>query len=120
MDGLPSPLLGWYIGLQSDVYSGSKEQKKKQREMAKIKPVILATYAMASEATDIPWLDTCVLAAPRADVVQIVGRIRREYEGKHDPVVLDLVDTDSKILTNYAKKRMKWYRSLGCEIKIYT
>jgi superfamily II DNA or RNA helicase len=74
---------------------------------------------MASEATDIPWLDTCVLAAPRANVVQIVGRIRREYPDKKEPVVLDLVDVDSTVLRNYAEARMKWYKSLGAEVKVF-
>lgn len=117
--GLPKEAVGYYVGLASAWAYPERGDKKHQREKVKLKPVILATYAMASEATDIPWLDTCVLASPKADVVQIVGRIRREYEGKRAPVVLDLVDDDSEVFSAYANKRLRWYRSIGCAIKSY-
>lgn len=108
--GVAKKDIGYYVG--STFYSGDKKSKARQREEAKYKPIILATYAMASEATDIPWLDTCVLATPRADVVQIVGRIRREYPDKKQPIVFDLVDGDSNVFKMYASKRQRWYRML--------
>lgn len=108
--------VGFYVGLPW--YEGKRAEKKAEREAAKYKPIILATFAMASEATDIPWLDACVLATPRSDVKQIVGRIRREYPDKKQPVVLDLVDDDSPVLKAYANKRRSWYRSLGCEVTL--
>lgn len=108
--------IGYYVG--SSFYPGSKVEKTRARDEAKHKPIILATYAMASEATDIPWLDTCVLATPRSDVVQIVGRIRREYPGKKQPVVYDLVDSASRVFSMYAAKRARWYRLLGAEVKV--
>lgn len=116
-EGVSPNDMGYYVGLS--YYKGPSEERKKFRNAVKSKKVILATYKMVSEATDIPWLDTAVLATPRSDVVQIVGRIRREYEGKPQPIVLDLVDEDSRIFRAYAGKRMQWYRSLGCPIKIY-
>lgn len=114
--GISPSKIGFYVGL--DGYKGSQIEKKQQRESAKACPVILATYSMASEATDIPWLDTAVFATPRSDVVQIVGRIRREWEGKPEPVVFDIVDSDSKVFTNYWKKRKKWYQSVGAKLVI--
>lgn len=113
-EGIPPGKVGFYVGLQN--YEGPQKDRKKEREQAKAKPIILATYTMASEATDIPWLDACVLGTPRSDVNQIVGRIRREFENKKMPVVFDLIDTDSKVLKNYWKKRQEWYLSLGAEI----
>lgn len=110
--------MGYYVGLGSEVYSGGKADQKAQREKAKLKKVIFATYKMASEATDIPWLDTCVLGTPKSDVNQIVGRIRREYPDKKTPAVLDLVDSDSPIFLAFAKKREQWYRRLGAEVVI--
>lgn len=108
--------IGWYIGLQGKVYSGNQAQRKKQRELGTTKPIILTTYKMTSEATDLPWVDTCVLASPRSDVLQTIGRIRREYPGKKQPVVLDLVDDDSFVYKAYHKKRIKWYSSLGAKM----
>lgn len=89
----------------------------KQREVAASKQVILSTYKMASEGTNIPSMDTCVLGLPRADVVQMVGRILRKHDGKKEPVVFDLVDVGHKLFIDYHKARMKWYRSIGAEIE---
>lgn len=117
--GVPKHDIGWYVGLDAKVYSGSKKDREGQREAAKVRRVKLATYKMCSEGTDIPWMDTCVLGAPRSDVNQIVGRIRREYEGKKVPLVYDPVDSDSPVFASYAAQRIKWYRSLGATLKMY-
>lgn len=116
--GIPEDQIGWYVGLNNPVYSGGMKTTTRMqiRESHKLRPILLATYAMASEATDIPWLDTCVLMTPKANVVQIVGRIRREYDNKKTPVVIDLVDTDGPVLGAYSGSRDKWYRKLGSNI----
>ena len=106
--------IGWYVGLQ--FYKGPKEKRRQERDRGALAPVTLATYAMASEATNCPWWDTAIYATPRSDVVQITGRIRREYEGKKFPVVFDIVDDDSHVFAAYRNKRLQWYMSLGCEV----
>lgn len=118
--GVTEDCIGYYVGASQakGIYEGPVKDRKAQRERDKAKPILLATYAMASEATDIPWMDACVLASPRSDVVQIVGRIRREYPDKPQPVVLDIVDGDSHVFAAYAEKRLRWYQSLGCEVKV--
>lgn len=98
--------IGWYVG----------GMKKTELEKSKAKKIILSTYRMASMATDIPWLDTCILCTPRADVVQIVGRILREYPDKKEPVVFDIVDNDNKVFASYYKKRLSWYRKIGAKV----
>ena len=72
---------------------------------------------MMGEGTDIDWLDTCILAMPRAHVIQPVGRIRRACEDKKPPVVIDIIDEDSPVFKNYAKSRAKWYISIGAIVK---
>lgn len=122
---VPEEAIGWYVGFPNDHYGipkgtkGRKELEREVREKHSIRPIVLATYAMASEATNLPWLDTCILMTPKADVVQIVGRIRREYEDKKPPVVVDLVDRDSRVLASYSLARVKWYRSLGAQVIPY-
>jgi superfamily II DNA or RNA helicase len=96
------------------MYVGKISQLMKDR--ASVCPIILATYGMMGVGTNIPWLDACVLAIPRADVVQIVGRILREYPGKPQPLVLDLVDDDSPVYEGFFKKRYRWYKSIGATI----
>lgn len=91
-----------------------------ERERVKRLRVVFATYQMASEATDAPWWDTLVLATPKAQVKQIVGRILREWEGKQQPIVMDIVDISSRIFQNYFKSRVKWYTEIKAEIKVMT
>lgn len=85
--------------------------KKAEREAAKGKRLVFATYGMTSEATDVPWWDFLILATPRANIVQAAGRVVREYPGKPQPLIFDPVDTDSDILNGYFKSRLKQYTS---------
>ena len=108
--GVPEEDIGFYIGGMTE----------KQRDAAKHKKVLLCTYGMMAEATDIPWLDTCVLATPRSNVKQPIGRILREHPGKKQPIVVDLVDASSAVLESYFRKRCQLYRSteIDGEIKV--
>jgi superfamily II DNA or RNA helicase len=72
-----------------------------------LRPVILATYQFASEGLDIVELNTCVLATPRIDVKQSVGRILRSSDGK--PVVVDIVDEDRPMIKRQFSKRKQFY-----------
>jgi superfamily II DNA or RNA helicase len=112
---VPKNDMGLYVGLQ--YYKGKKHEKEAQREKVKGKKIILATYKMCSEATDIPWLDCAVLGTPKSDVNQIVGRIRREWPDKLQPVVFDPLDEGSRVLTAYAGSRKKWYEAINAHVK---
>ena len=101
-------------GLDYGLYIGSVS--KADREKAKEKSVMLATYKMMSEGSDIASLDTLVMLTPKSDVRQIIGRIRREHPDKRKPLVLDLVDANSYVLKAYANKRKRWYNQMGSSI----
>lgn len=107
--GISPAKIGWYIG-------ASTKAEEEKREAEKGRPILLSTYIMAGEGSNLPWLDTCTLAMPYGSAKQPVGRIRRIFEGKSFPVVLDVMDTDSWVFAGYAANRMKWYSRLGCEI----
>ncbi len=102
--------MGFYLG-------ATTKAEKEHREREKVKPILFTTYTMMGEGTSIDWLDTCLLAMPRAKVEQPVGRIRREYPDKLQPVVLDIMDHDSPVFSNFATSRANWYASIGAEIK---
>ena len=90
--------IGYYLG-------GMKEEKLKESES---KTIILATYAMASEGLDIKTLTTLIMATPKSDVCQSVGRILRS---KHEtPMVIDFVD-NHQLFQNQYKKRRTYYKS---------
>lgn len=107
-------------GKEIGIYVGATTKAEKQnRDMAKARPLLLTTYTMMGEGTNLPWLDTCVLGMPRSNVAQPIGRIRREYPDKKDPVVIDIVDTDSPVFAGYAQKRAAWYNSIGANVIKY-
>lgn len=95
--------VGYYIG-------GMKESALKQSET---KEIILATYAMAAEALDIKSLTTLVLASPKTDVVQAVGRILRQKG--HQPVIIDIIDNHEPFQKQWEKRKV-YYAKEGYRI----
>lgn len=108
--GVSGKEMGFYIG-------ATTKAEKDAREKVKVKPIIWTTFAMMSEGTSIDWLDTCLLAMPRGNVIQPVGRIRREYADKKDPIVIDMIDGDSHVFSSYAANRLDWYKKIGATVK---
>ena len=77
------------------------------------KRVVIGTFAMAQEGLDIPVLDTVILASPKSDIVQAIGRIMRETPGKqNNPLIYDIVDHWS-VFHAMARKRANVYRAAG-------
>jgi superfamily II DNA or RNA helicase len=63
-------------------------------EFCKSKRILIATYQLCKEGFDVPTLNTLLIATPRPDVDQIVGRILRVEKSKRNvnPLILDVVD----------------------------
>lgn len=92
--------------------------KAEARATAATAPCILSTYSMAKEGLDIPRLDTLVLATPKGDIVQAVGRVQRRHPDKHTPLVFDVVDTFS-VFEQLRWKRWRAYREQGFQCQTY-
>jgi len=88
--------VGYYIG-------GMKEADLKKSEG---KTIILATYAMASEGLDIKTLTTLLMATPKTDITQSVGRILRVKHSR--PLIIDIVDEHEPFQRQWGKRR-QWY-----------
>jgi len=86
--------VGYYVG-------GMKEAALKESESKK---VIVASYAMAAEGLDIKSLTTLVMATPKTDIEQSVGRILREKHGT--PVVVDIIDEHDPFKNQWAKRKV--------------
>jgi len=85
--------VGYYVG-------GMKEAALKESEN---KQVIVATFCMASEGLDIRTLNTLIMATPKTDIQQSVGRILRE---KHNqPIVVDIIDSHEPFKNQWKKRR---------------
>jgi superfamily II DNA or RNA helicase len=95
--------VGFYIG-------GMKESELKKSES---KTIILATFSMAAEALDIKSLTSLLLASPKSDIVQAVGRILREKHSK--PLVIDIID-GHEVFQNQFKKRRAFYNQKNYRI----
>jgi hypothetical protein len=97
----PERSVGYYVG-------GMKEEALKASEECDF---LLGTFAMSSEGMDVPGLDTIILASPKSDVEQSVGRILRlkEADRRYQALVIDIVD-DISIFANQGKKRAAFYK----------
>jgi len=89
--------VGYYIG-------GMKE---KDLKISEGKKVIIATYAMAEEGLDIKTLTTLIMATPKVNITQAVGRILRCKENKS--IIVDIVDQHMIFQRQY-KKRIVIYK----------
>ena len=98
---------GFYVGgMKPDELRESQEQD-----------ILLATFSMASEGMDIPKLNTVILASPKSDVEQSVGRIFRQKADvrKFHPLIIDIQDTFS-MFKNQSLKRITLYKKLNFTI----
>lgn len=88
---------GYYIG----------GMKQKDLQATETKQIVIATYAMAAEALDIKTLSRLIMATPKSDITQSVGRILRM---KHDnPIIVDICDEHS-CFENQWYQRRRFYK----------
>lgn len=99
----PDDVAGLYMGGMS----------RENLDASSEKQLIIGTYTLAHEGLDIPTLDTLVMATPKSDIKQAVGRILRETPGKkNNPVIHDICDTWGVFIAMF-HKRMRVYREGG-------
>ena len=107
---IPMSDTGFYVGhLYSDNGSKIKVKKEDRRRVAKECKIILGTYGKISIGTDIKSLAGLILATPQSRIVQTLGRILRQMEGKQTPVVVDFVDTFYEDAVGWAFNRKRHY-----------
>ena len=83
--------------------------KEKDLKKSESKKIIIATYAMASEALDIKSLTTLILATPKTDITQAVGRILRIKHAR--PMVIDIVDRHDIFKRQWNKRRIFYQKN---------
>ena len=96
--------VGYYVG----------GMKHKDLQTTENKQIVLATYAMAAEALDIKTLSTLIMATPKTDIIQSVGRILRVRH--ENPIVVDIVDSHD-IFRNQWKQRKSFYKKCNYRIR---
>jgi superfamily II DNA or RNA helicase len=103
------------IATTSFYIGGMKQKKLDESEKA---TVIFGTYSMASEALDIPELNTLIMTTPRKEVEQTIGRITRKKDHPVQPLVIDIVDQLISF-TRQGEARKKFYSKKDFQIKTF-
>ena len=105
--------------MQSKKAKAEREQALEDMRTGK-KQYLFASYSLSKEGLDIPRLDRLFLASPAkysAIITQAVGRIRRTFEGKETPIVLDFKDVNIGFCDRAYKERCRSYRKMDAEIE---
>ena len=78
-------------------------------EFCESKRILISTYQLVKEGYDVESLNTLVMATPRPDIEQIVGRILRVEKAKRTvaPLVIDIVDSTFR---RQFQERLRLYR----------
>ncbi len=79
--------------------------------------LILATYGIAGEGFDCPGLNCVVMATPRNDIRQSVGRILGERVTALCPLIIDIRNMMG-IFCNQGRERIKYYNASGFDVRI--
>ena len=108
----PDMTIAYYVG-------GMKEAVREAG--AATARIILASYAMASEAMNIKTLNTVILASPRKAVEQSTGRILRIRPDQREvpPIIVDIIDSHSMYQSQW-KKRLEYYKKCAYQVEKWT
>ena len=105
-------------GLTMSYYIGGMKEEEREAGAREAR-VLLASYAMASEAKNIKHLNCVVLASPRKKVEQSTGRILRVQKDQRQiyPLIVDIVDSHS-LYQGQWRKRAAYYKKCAYRIQL--
>jgi superfamily II DNA or RNA helicase len=114
--GVPATQIQLYYG-----DAKGKNAKKEMREKAESKEVLvtIATYAIATEGTNVKAWERCFLAMTfnnAISTIQAIGRVRRKKAGKNIVKVFDYRHPRIKGARSHGATRDKVYRERGFSI----
>jgi superfamily II DNA or RNA helicase len=97
--------VGYYVG----------GMKQKDLDISATKRILLGTFAMASEGMNIPTLNMVLLATPKSNIEQSVGRILRQKKEERtvQPMIMDVLDDAFPECTGQWNKRRAFYVECG-------
>lgn len=103
--------------LTMSYYVGGMKEEVRESGAATAR-ILLASYAMASEAMNIKSLNAVILASPRKSVEQSTGRILRVRPDQRQlaPVIVDIVDEHSMYQGQW-RKRLTYYKKCAYKIE---
>ena len=105
-------------GLTISYYIGGMKEEERETG-ARNARVLLASYAMASEAMNIKHLNCVLMASPRKKVEQSTGRILRVQKDQREihPLIVDIVDSHGMYQGQW-RKRSAYYKRCAYRIQL--
>jgi superfamily II DNA or RNA helicase len=105
-------------GLTMSYYVGGMKEEEREAG-ARMSRVLLASYAMASEAMNIKHLNCVIMASPRKKVEQSTGRILRVQKDQRQihPLIVDIVDSHGMYQGQW-RKRAAYYKRCAYRIQV--
>lgn len=108
------------IGIFIPTAHGDKKHKKQLervtdlfnlKEAFKTRQLVFSTYNACRDGNNRKNLDTLIMAIPTGNVEQAAGRVLRTLEGKQQPIVVDLIDTEGPKVwsTTDEGKKVGWF-----------
>lgn len=85
----------------------------------KTKRVVFSTYKAGRDGNNRESFDCVIHLTPSTNVEQSIGRVQRPLDGKPQPIVIDLVDTEGPKINSYKDKTKKvnWFLK-ACEKRL--
>ena len=79
--------------------------------------VVFATPGKIRDGVDAADRDCLIMTSPIGNIEQMVGRTEREYEGKKDVIIVDMVDLAFSRIKSTLHNRVKFYERKNWNIK---
>ena len=108
--GVAGGSVGCFLGGMSETDLNESMKKK----------IIVATYSMAEEGFDCKTLNTLILATPKKEIEQAVGRILRKNKTERTtiPLIINICDMFSNFVA-WNTKRNQYFKKKKYEINYY-
>jgi superfamily II DNA or RNA helicase len=119
---LARALQGWKLPAEAVVGAVPQGVRRLLYRSSRDPGMILVATRLADEGLDLPWLDTLILAMPGRSAPRLqqqIGRVFRNYPGKHPPWVIDVVDGRVPILAQHAAARRRGYERWRAALKAW-
>lgn len=113
--GVPVEVIGMFTAQNAEQKKRRKTTEKELTFAKEKAQLCFATYGMLTEGIDEPRWDCGTDVTPRGSATQLVGRIRRDFEGKPTPMWITIRDKNCPLEVRFFS-RMRDYEGQEAEI----
>lgn len=114
----PLPPLDKLGKLEKYIKSKKSIKIEEKKDILKTARVICASYGVFKEGISVPRLNVGVDITPRSECEQVLGRVRRIYDGKECSYWYTLVDKNNDFAVRSYQSRLDEYLRLADSVKV--